>query len=127
MLVPPWSRISDRVVQRLPALGFVGLSTDRAADRVEPVPGLVQINAQCDPIKWKRGARFTGTGRALDDLIGHLRARRMGTADPGEPTGFLTHHLAHDAPAWAFVAELLRRMCAHPRAIWLNAREVFRR
>ena len=127
VLAPPWNRISERVVERLPALGFVGLTTFRARDRAEPLPGLVQVNAHCDPIKWKQGARFAGTGPALDDLIGHLRARRMGTADPDEPTGFLTHHLALDAPAWAFASELLRRTRADPRAVWLNAREVFRR
>jgi hypothetical protein len=127
VLAPPWNRISGRVVQRLPVLGFRGLSTFRARDRAAPAPGLVQVNAHCDPITWKRGARFAGTGRALDDLILHLRARRMGTADPGEPTGLVTHHLAMDAPAWAFVAELLRRTRAHPRAAWQSAREAFRR
>jgi hypothetical protein len=127
VLVPPWNRISERVVERLPALGFVGLSTFRARARAEPVPGIIQINAHCDPVKWKQGARFTGTGPALDDLIGHLRARRTGAVDPDEPTGFLTHHLALDASAWAFVAELLDRTRAHPRISWQNAREVFRR
>ena len=127
VLAPPWNRISERVVQRLPALGFIGLSTFCARDRAAPAPGLVQVNAHCDPIRWKQGARFAGTGRALDDLIGHLRARRVGTADPDEPTGLVTHHLALDAPAWAFVAELLRRTRAHPHLAWQSAREVFRR
>jgi peptidoglycan/xylan/chitin deacetylase (PgdA/CDA1 family) len=127
VLAPPWNRISDRVVQRLPALGFTGLSTFRARDRAEPAPGLVQVNAHCDPIRWKQGPRFAGTERALDDLIGHLRARRTGTADPAEPTGLVTHHLALDAPAWTFVAELLRRTRAQPGAAWQDAREVFRR
>jgi peptidoglycan/xylan/chitin deacetylase (PgdA/CDA1 family) len=127
VLAPPWNRISGRVVQRLPALGFIGLSTFRARDRAMPAQGLVQVNAHCDPITWRGGARFASTGRSLDDLTLHLRARRMGTADPGEPTGLVTHHLAMDAPAWAFVAELLRRTRAHPRAAWQSAREVFRR
>lgn len=127
VLAPPWNRISERVAQRLPALGFIGLSTFRARARAAPAPGLVQVNAHCDPITWKQGARFAGTGPALDDLTLHLRARRMGTADPDEPTGLVTHHLALDAPAWAFVAELLRRTRAHPHAAWQNAREVFRR
>ncbi|HSA81335.1 MAG TPA: polysaccharide deacetylase family protein [Geminicoccaceae bacterium] len=127
VLAPPWNRISERVVQRLPALGFTGLSTFRAREVAEPAPGLVQVNAHCDPIRWKQGPRFAGTGRALDDLIGHLRARRTGAADPGEPTGFVTHHLALDAAAWAFTAELLRRTRADPRAAWQDAREVFGR
>jgi hypothetical protein len=127
VLAPPWNRISERVVERLPALGFVGLTTFRARARAEPLPGVIQVNTHCDPIKWKEGARFTGAAPALDDLISHLRARRMGAADPDEPTGFLTHHLALDATAWAFVAELLHRTHAHPHISWQNAREVFRR
>ena len=125
-LAPPWNRISDRVVQHLPALGFVGLSTFGARAHAAPAPGLVQVNAHCDPIAWKRGARFAGTARALDDLVGHLRARRTGAADPDEPTGLVTHHLALDAPAWRFVAELLRLTRAHRHAVWQDAREVFR-
>jgi hypothetical protein len=125
VLAPPWNRISERVVASLPALGFVGLTTFRARERAAPAPGLVQVNAHCDPIGWKRRARFAGTGRVLDDLIGHLQARRLGTADPAEPTGFVTHHLALDEPAWAFVALLLRRTRAHPGVVWQDAREVF--
>ena len=126
MLAPPWNRISAAVVQHLPTLGFVGLTTFGARAGAAPAPGLVQVNAHCDPISWKRGARFAGTGRALDDLIVHLQARRCGAVDPDEPTGFVTHHLALDAPAWRFAAELLRRTSAHPRAAWLDARDVFR-
>ncbi len=87
---------------------------------------MVQVNAHCDPIRWKQGRRFAGTGRALDDLVGHLAARRKGTADPAEPTGLVTHHLALDPPAWAFVGELLRRTSAHPAARWLSAPDAFR-
>lgn len=125
VLAPPWNRISQRVVASLPALGFVGLTAFGARARAEPAPGLVQVNAHCDPIGWKQGARFAGTARVLDDLIGHLRARRLGTMDAAEPTGFVTHHLALDEPAWAFAALLLRRTGAHPGAVWQDTREVF--
>jgi peptidoglycan/xylan/chitin deacetylase (PgdA/CDA1 family) len=126
VLVPPWNRISARVTERLPALGFLGLSTFGARAQKSAIPGLVQVNPHCDPIKWKQNRRFAGTARALDDLVGHLAARRTGAADPAEPSGLVTHHLDLDPPAWAFVADLLRRTRAHPAALWLPAPEAFR-
>jgi hypothetical protein len=127
VLAPPWNHISPRTVRALPGLGFTGLSTFRARESAAPAPGLVQVNGHCDPISWKRGARFAGTAKTLADLVGHLRARREGAADPAEPTGLVTHHLAMDDASWDFVALLLRRTTAHPAARWLAARDVFQR
>jgi hypothetical protein len=121
VLVPPWNHISEPVVQALPGLGFSGLSTFGARERVTPAPGLVQVNAHCDPISWKSGACFAGTAKALGELIGHLQERRSGAADPQEPTGLVTHHLQMDEASWEFVTLLLQRIAA-----WQNAREVFR-
>jgi hypothetical protein len=126
VLAPPWNQIAPRVVEALPAAGFTGLSTFRARAAAAPAPGLVQVNGHCDPIRWKGGARFAGTAKALADLTGHLRDRLLGEADPDEPTGLVTHHLALDEPAWAFVTELLRRATAHPAALWQSASEIFR-
>jgi hypothetical protein len=126
VVVPPWNHISASVVQALPGLGFVGLSTFGAREHAAPAPGLLQVNAHCDPIRWKGGARFAGTAKALADLTRHLQARRDGAADPEEPTGLVTHHLQMDEAAWAFVATLLRRTAAHPAGIWQSAGEVFR-
>ena len=126
VLAPPWNHIAPRVVQSLPGAGFIGLSTFRARASAAPAPGLAQVNGHCDPITWKGGARFAGTAKALADLTGHLYARRTAAADPEEPTGLVTHHLALDEPAWAFVAELLRRTTAHPAARWQSARAIFR-
>ncbi len=126
VLAPPWNRISARVKERLPALGFRGLSTFGARTRKTAVPGLVEVNAHCDPVKWKQGPRFAGTGRSLDDLTSHLQARRTGAADPAEPTGIVSHHLDFDGAAWAFAGELLRRTRAHPAALWLHAPDAFR-
>ncbi len=120
VLVPPWNHVSERVVQALPGLGFSGLSTFGARERAMPAPGLRQVNAHCDPIRWKGGARFAGTARALGELTGHLEARRSGAADPDEATGLVTHHLQMDEAAWEFVASLLQRTRG-----WLSAREVF--
>jgi hypothetical protein len=126
VVVPPWNRISARVMQTLPALGFVGVSTFGARAGAQPAPGLIQVNSHCDPVRWKDRARFAGTARTLDDLTSHLAARRQGTVDPREPTGLVSHHLVLDPPAWDFLAELLRRTKRHPAACWLGAREAFR-
>jgi hypothetical protein len=125
VMVPPWNHISGRMIEALPGLGFTGLSTFRARASAAPAPGLVQVNSHCDPIKWRPSARFAGTGKALADLVGHLQARRTGAADPAEPTGLVTHHLALDEPAWEFVALLLRRTSAHPVVVWQDARDAF--
>jgi peptidoglycan/xylan/chitin deacetylase (PgdA/CDA1 family) len=125
-LAPPWNRISARVIEALPALGYVGLSTFGARAAARPAAGLVQVNTHCDPVKWRQQGRFAGTAPTLDDVTRHLAARRAGTVDPAEPTGIVTHHLAMDEQAFGFVAELLRRTTAHPAACWLSAPDAFR-
>jgi hypothetical protein len=125
VVVPPWNRISARVRQALAARGFIGVSAFGARACAEPAPGLIQVNVHCDPVRWKERRRFAGTARTLDDLTGHLAARRKGTVDPREPTGLVSHHLALDARAWDFVAELLRQTKAHPAVRWLSAPEAF--
>jgi hypothetical protein len=116
VLVPPWNRIDERLTAGMQSIGYRGLSTFGARPSPSPVPGLIQINAHCDPIKWKRGRCFAGISACLDALTGHLRANRQVPADAVEPTGLLTHHLDLDEEAWAFTAELIRRVGEHPAA-----------
>lgn len=120
VLVPPWTRIDAELVPLLPAAGFRALSMEGARPRPFAAPGLKALNAHCDPIKWKGGARFTGTERALDEIVGHLAARRRGLVDRSEPTGLCTHHLAHDEDVWGFVEALVGRTVAHPAARWIG-------
>ena len=118
--MPPWTRIDPALIGRLPGIGLRALSMEGARPRRLAAPGVVALNAHCDPIKWKGGARFTGTGRALDEIVNHLAARRLGTADRDEPTGLCTHHLAHDEATWEFVATLVGRTAAHPAVRWIG-------
>ncbi|MHA1564811.1 MAG: polysaccharide deacetylase family protein [Alphaproteobacteria bacterium] len=120
LLVPPWNRIDAAITKGLPAVGIHALSTFGPRRAAAPAPGVIQINAHCDPVKWKGGAHFTGTARAIDDLVGHLRDRRMGSADADEPTGLLTHHLELDADCWAFVEAALTHIASHSAARWLS-------
>ncbi len=114
MLVPPWNRIDAQIVEWLPAQGYRMLSTFGPRSEAVPVAGLSVVNAHCDPLTWKNGARFAGLARSLDDIVTHLRMRRVGQADKTEPTGLLSHHLDFDAAAWAFLDELLARLAHHP-------------
>lgn len=124
VMVPPWNRIDPTVTAALANLDFVALSQFGARPTPHAAPRLQLVNAHCDPIKWRGGARFTGTASALSDVIDHLRDRRSGAADPAEPTGLLTHHADMDGPAWAFVEDLLRAINDHPAAAWLTVAEV---
>ena len=125
ILVPPWNRAGAALLPDLAAAGFTGLS--RFGPRVlrEAAPGLPQVNAHVDPIAWRRDRRFIGAEAASARLVEHLRARREGACDADEPTGLLTHHLAFDDAAFAFVDELLARTRNHPACVWLDARRAF--
>jgi hypothetical protein len=56
-----------------------------------------------------------------------LRLRRLGQADRTEPTGLMTHHLAHDRAAWDFIARFLDETKGHPAGRWIGSGTAFRR
>lgn len=125
ILVPPWNRAGEKLVLRLAAAGYTGLSRFGHRDAREAAPGLPQVNTHVDPIAWRRDRRFIGEDEALSRVVAHLRARREGDDDADEPTGVLTHHLAFDDAAWDFVDALLARTTSHPACKWLDVRETF--
>ncbi len=127
VLVPPWNRIDPGLLAELTPLGLTGLSTYKARQRAEPLPGLRQVNCHIDIMRWyplpERG--FLGEEAALALLVDHLKAKAEGAADPEEPTGILSHHAAHDVAAWRFLEELLDRLSGHPAVAFLSAETVF--
>ncbi len=123
-LVPPWNRIEPEIVTALAERGFSGLSTWGPREAAATA-GLVQVNTHIDIIDWKGERKFVGEERALDQAVEHLKARRAGAADADEPTGLLTHHLAHDRGCWKFLAEFLARTSGHSAARWLGAPRLF--
>jgi hypothetical protein len=122
VMVPPWNRISPEVRESLPGLGYRGLSTFKPRRHNG---ALVEINTHLDIVDWSGARGFVGEERALGDVIRHLRARRLGEADRDEPTGLLTHHLAHDESCWRFVADFVAFTRAVPQARWRAARDIF--
>lgn len=129
-LVPPWNRIAPELVPMLAELGLTGLSTYGARPVSASAPGLTQANTHVDIMRWDAPRGFLGESEALSLFQSHLEARRRaGTgpadADPTEPTGLLTHHLAHDEPAWEFLGRLLQVLARHPAVRAIPACEVF--
>lgn len=125
VLAPPWNRIAEALLPRLPALGFAALSTYGARRALSPAPGLVQINAHIDLIDWRGSGTFVGTGAALAQIVTHLARRRRGEVDAVEPTGLLTHHLKHDGSAEAFLGALIDRLGRHEAVRWLALGDAF--
>jgi hypothetical protein len=122
VLVPPWNRIDSHVAAALPSLGIIGLSTIRPR---QPAPlGLAIVNTHIDVMSWVT-RRFGGDDAALAAAVEHLAGRREATVDADEPTGLLTHHLAHDRHAWEFVRRFLGETTAHPAVCWVSAGQLF--
>jgi hypothetical protein len=125
VVAPPWNRIDPALLPALPGAGFRGVSAFGQRAASEPAPGLVQANCHFDLLSWKAGPVFRGEDAAARGVLGHLRRRRAGLADPDEPTGILSHHLDLDEPAWDFLAALVRIVARHPAARWIDPAELF--
>ncbi len=124
VLVPPWNRLGAHLPPMLPELGYAGLSRFGARDR--PAIGAMRmVNAHVDIVDWKGGRGFIGAEPALAQVIGHLRSRREGAADPAEATGLLTHHRVHDAACWTFLEKLFAVTAEKGIAEWRSVASLF--
>ena len=113
VLAPPWNRVRQDLLPRLPAIGMRGVSAYGARASAEPAPALRQVNTHVDIVAWRQGKRFIGESEALS-----LAMKGLSTA---QTTGWLTHHAVHDAAAWDFLERLLTIGDIH----WVSAREAF--
>jgi hypothetical protein len=122
MLVPPHNRIAPAVAAALRGAGLAGLSTFNA--RKNAPHGIVQANTHVDLMDWAT-RRFAGEAACLGALVGPLRAKFADRADADEPTGILTHHLAHDEAAWAFLQRLFVALGTHRSVRFADPAEIF--
>ncbi|MGH6891959.1 MAG: polysaccharide deacetylase family protein [Dongiaceae bacterium] len=129
VLTPPWNRIDAGHASRLPSLGYRGLTAYLARPEKTAAPGpargFAQVNTHVDVIDWRGARGFVGRKTALDLLARHLAAKRLGQADPEEPTGLLTHHLVHDTETWDFLGALLDWCAKRPNIEWRGAADLF--
>ena len=122
VLVPPWNRISDQVVEVLPSLGFEGLSTFGSEVAITTPNGLKVVNCQLDLIDWRGTRKCRPHDELVRELAGHIEER----APDGLPIGILGHHLVHDDAAWQFLHELLE-VTRSGEARFVSPRDVFDR
>ncbi len=125
VLVPPWNRIAPDLIPHLPEAGIHGLSVTGARQAEAPADRVGAVNVHADLIDWRGSRGFVGETTALGLVLRHLRHRFLGTADPAEPTGILTHHLVQDAATDAFLRRLIATVRRHPAARFLPIPEIF--
>jgi hypothetical protein len=123
-LTPPWNRIDPAHASRLPELGYRGLTAYLARKKTDK-SALTHVNTHVDVIDWRGTRGFLGLAETLALMVGHLKAKRLGEADPGEPTGLLTHHLVHDTETWEFLGALLDWCATRPNIEWRSAADLF--
>ena len=116
VLVPPWNRLDAELVPHLPAAGYSALSAFGPTPSDSALP---RLDADLDIIDWRRGR----IGRPPDEL-----ARKLaGTIEGQDRLGILTHHLAHDAAAWAGLGALIEGLAAHPAVRFTDAAALLER
>jgi hypothetical protein len=125
VLAPPWNRFADRLLPLLAACGIGAISQAGPRPGRWPLRGVFAANVHVDLVDWRGGRGFVGEDVALEQLVGHLRGRRLGFFDRAEPTGMMTHHQVQDGAAQKFLDRLLAFTIGHPAARWLAAGEVF--
>jgi hypothetical protein len=116
MLVPPWNRIDDGMVDGLPDIGYQTLSV---FGRNKPA-SLPLLNTHIDLMDW----HGTGGGRPHDALFEEIATRLRSEPQGGSITGILTHHLVHDDVAWAFLEKLFELTANHPAISWRASRQL---
>jgi hypothetical protein len=112
--VPPWNRIGRDVAALLPGLGFRVLSTF-GRNRPAFDTALVEFNTHVDIMNWSGGR----VGHAPAEVLARLASELAVARTQGwRPVGVLTHHLVHDARAWAALDAILDVVATHPAALW---------
>lgn len=114
LFVPPWNRVDQTLLPKLPGLGYRAISTYGPRKNRLAAPGLTQVNTHIDPVEWRGTRGLADPEQQIAWLVAHLAARRTGEVDATEALGLLTHHLMQDDATWDFCAALMQELQAAP-------------
>ena len=117
IFVPPWNDIGDDVIEYLPQVPFLALSTFGNQSQAS---SMVSLNAHVDVIDWQRGVGQP-TYLILKHLVNEIELRLK--RDVNTPIGILTHHLMHDRGLNDRLGKLVMVLDAKRAVRWFNPRE----
>lgn len=123
ILVPPWNRISDQLVNELPQIGYRQLSV-LASPKLQETDFLV--NVHIDIIDWKARS-FAGEQQVLDKITQCLQHARINAPDKIKPFGLMTHHLDHDSQCWQFLEQFFTFCKGHSQLQWVSGNALYQR
>jgi len=129
-LVPPWNRIGDDLLGRLPETGVTALSGFAVRGRLPPPAAVPRLDTHLDLIDWRAGRAPISAEAAAETLAGWIgvpavapgedHARRCGESRVDGPIGILSHHLVTGAAAWRAWRPLLAALAGHAAVRWLD-------
>ncbi len=125
VFAPPWHGFDACFLPLLRRNGLIAISRKGPRPGVFAAEKLGQVNAHVSPIKWSIPPSFEEDEFYIEQIIDHLRGRRLGRYDTAEPTGLLTHHLLQDDKSYEFITRFAKVIAEHPAAVWMDARNIF--
>jgi hypothetical protein len=123
---PPWHGFDACFLPLLRQAGLTALSQKGPRPALFAAQGVLQANAHVAPIKWSIPRSFAEDEIYLEQVIDHLRGRRLQAYDASEATGLLTHHLEQNDRSYDFISRLIDVISHCPAGKWINGRDVFR-
>lgn len=118
ILVPPWNRIADRVLERLGEAGYSGLSTF-ADDQRGIAAGLVHANAHVDIVDWRGNRRMKSLAVLISEVDDQI-------ARGGTPViGILSHHLVMSVDDVARLGHFFHELEIRHNCRWVAPRALF--
>lgn len=124
IFVPPLGDISVTHLPLLMQAGIPNLSIqgEQASEKFDDV---TISNIHCGPLKCTPPHSFDSLSLYLEQIISHLRNKRLGVARQSEVTGIGTHHLAQSKESLDFLQTLISILKNHKAVKVLNVSQVF--
>ena len=124
IFVPPWHGISANFFKLLMQSGIFHISS-KGNSLFSKYDDVFVANIHCGTVKWTTPPSFDHPSVYLEQIISHLRQRRIGLSRKGEVTGIASHHLVQNKESLIFIKKFINIVNEHPAAKFLEIDDVF--